>query len=125
MTNQQTIYGEGVGRWPLSPKYARNKTMDGTILLFTGTGSGDYNVLGITDNRTEDGKITNSDTGAQSPEEDDYYLTSFYNEDANTGTGAAATQKDISVGIYVPPGSDCQIRNLRVMLSFNGNPTTE
>lgn len=119
------ISGPSVGRW----KPTINTTIaggagapngKGTILLCTGTHVRDQYITGITDMRNGGGVLANS--CVINPGYDDKYkLSSFYNEDANPATGAAATRKPISAFVRLQRGvHSVQARRFRIMLNNRG-----
>lgn len=119
-----TIFGDGPGQWDTSNiQGANRKDMSGSIILFVGVGPKDKEVLGVTDCRTAGGVIANpSSINANDAE---YKLTNFYNDDADTTTGEAATKKQFSVAVHVKPGNKTIIKGVRVMLSFDGGASTD
>jgi hypothetical protein len=93
--------------------------MQGTILLACGAFTDSYQAVGVTDCRLSGGWRENPDSATLGYTH--YKLNSYYNEDANPTTGAAATPLNFSVAHYFAPGvRNCVLRDLRIMLSFNG-----
>lgn len=117
------IEGTAAAEWAPGltlPSGVSSPLMNGTILLYTGTPVTKRLVTGITDCRTAGGVVANPNS--REPGYDDYFrLTSFYNEDADPVSGAAATRRPIACGVYVPPGATGVVaRNFRVMPSHGG-----
>ena len=93
---------------------------NGTIFFMTGTGAKNQTALGITDCRTGGGVVAN-DSIKDPGYDDNYSLSSFYNNDANVTTGQAATPKLFSAAVRLGLGvQGCRLRNFRVMPSFKG-----
>lgn len=119
------IIGAGKGEWVFSNvTNDGKKTMNsGAILLYTAnkSGVGDENLIGITDNRTAGGRFAND--ASLDANDGTYSLTSFYNDDADVGTGAAATPRNLSVAVKMSAGVKAE--GFRVMLSFDGTTSTD
>lgn len=117
--------GVGTGRWQPTVNAGiaggTNKpNMEGTIFLVTGTYARNKYATGITDCRTAGGVLVNTDI-REPGYDSNYKLTSFYNEDANITTGAAATRKAFSAAFGFKPGSrGAVVKNFRIMLSNRG-----
>lgn len=119
------IEGVGSGRWNPTINLgiaggAGRPDMAGSILLFTGDPTGTRNAIGVTDCRSGGGWVPNDEI-LEAGYDDYYKLTSFYNEDANTTTGAAATPIDLKVGVYCQQGStSISASGLRIMCGYEG-----
>lgn len=91
------------------------------ILLFTGTGTRDQVVIGVTDLKSCGGVYPNA-SNDQSPYNDNYALTSFYNSNANLTTGAAATQRQFSAAVKLGPGvRGVRLSGLSIIVGYSGS----
>ena len=121
----EAIIGAGCGNWiptanadTAGGAYAPD--MKGTVFLCVGLPSKTFTALGVTDCRSGGGVIANDnihDPGF----DDSYRQNSYYNDDADPITGAAATPKQLTVGFNLAPGvKGVTLKNFRIMQNFNG-----
>lgn len=95
--------------------------LNGTVNLFVDTGNKDKTALGCTDGRANGGLINNAASADFGAIDSQFMLSNYYNNDANPETGAAATPRKFSTGIYVAYGVEgCVFRDFSVILGFNG-----
>lgn len=123
--SELNIGGIACGQWipganPSIAGGAYLPDMAGSVLLFCGNGVKSQTALGVTDCRTGGGVVAN-DNIHEPGFDDAYSLTSFYNNDANVTTGAAATPRLFSTGVKLGravQGVNCE--NIRIMSAFKG-----
>lgn len=121
--SEQNIEGVACGQWLPTMNQsiaggAYAPDMNGTVFVMCGNGEKNIKVLGVTDCRSGGGVVAN-DNIKEPGFDSNYSLTSFYNDDANASTGAAATPKLFSVAAYAAPGVQGVVaRNFRIMPSF-------
>lgn len=116
------LIGESVGRWV--PGYTAEfvpSVTDGVNLVFTGTGSTDHTLFGVTANQVSGWGYVNpsaADPYTASSPSPRYDVLDFSNDNASGAT--PATQKPFSAAIKMPDGGSVTMQNIRIVPNYNG-----
>ena len=112
-----TLVGRGVGLWD-AVFHDRDKTWEGTNLLFKGTGANSHSFRGITSGADNGGTVTVGGVTAK--------LLSFMNADASGATRATAKSFSVAIKPKTANGSrHWGLKNLRVVPHDTANGLAE